>query len=76
LNIKFEFIKKGLGKTLQCISLIWTLLRQGPDCKPLIEKAIIVTPSSLVKNWYNEINKWLQNKVMSLGSEFNLNFLF
>jgi hypothetical protein len=23
--------------------------RQGPDCKPTIEKAIIVTPSSLVK---------------------------
>jgi DNA repair and recombination protein RAD54 and RAD54-like protein len=54
---------------LQCISLIWTLLRQGPDCKPLIEKAIIVTPSSLVKNWYNEINKWLHNKVMSLAMD-------
>ncbi len=39
----------GLGKTLQCITLMWTLLRQGPDCKPLIEKAVIVAPSSLVK---------------------------
>lgn len=39
----------GLGKTLQCITLLWTLLRQGPDCKPLIEKAIVVAPSSLVK---------------------------
>lgn len=39
----------GLGKTLQCITLMWTLLKQGPDCKPLIDKAIIVCPSSLVK---------------------------
>ena len=56
----------GLGKTLQCITLIWTLLRQSPDAKPTIEKAIIVTPSSLVKNWANEINKWLQGKCNSL----------
>ena len=39
----------GLGKTLQCITLLWTLLKQGPDCKPLIDKAAIVAPSSLVK---------------------------
>ena len=39
----------GLGKTLQCITLMWTLLKQGPDCTPLIDKAIIVAPSSLVK---------------------------
>ncbi|XP_063229538.1 DNA repair and recombination protein RAD54-like isoform X2 [Bacillus rossius redtenbacheri] len=39
----------GLGKTLQCITLVWTLLRQGPDCKPVIDKAIVVAPSSLVK---------------------------
>ncbi|KYM87345.1 DNA repair and recombination protein RAD54-like protein [Atta colombica] len=57
----------GLGKTLQCISLLWTLLKQGPEAKPLIEKAIIVVPSSLVKNWYNEINKWLNNMVNTLA---------
>lgn len=39
----------GLGKTLQCITLMWTLLKQGPDASPTIHKAIIVTPSSLVK---------------------------
>ncbi|XP_023230728.1 DNA repair and recombination protein RAD54-like [Centruroides sculpturatus] len=53
----------GLGKTLQCITLLWTLLRQGPDAKPIIDKAIIVSPSSLVKNWQNEITKWLKNKI-------------
>ncbi|XP_038649942.1 DNA repair and recombination protein RAD54-like [Scyliorhinus canicula] len=56
----------GLGKTLQCISLMWTLLRQSPDVKPEIEKIIVVTPSSLVKNWYNEVEKWLTGKLQSL----------
>jgi DNA repair and recombination RAD54-like protein len=27
--------------------------------KPTIEKAIIACPSSLVKNWANELSKWL-----------------
>lgn len=41
--------------------------RQSPDCKPLIEKAVIVAPSSLVKNWYNEIHKWLHGKIEPLA---------
>lgn len=49
----------GLGKTLQCIALMWTLLRQGPHGKRLIDKCIIVCPSSLVNNWANELVKWL-----------------
>lgn len=49
----------GLGKTLQCIALMWTLLRQGPQGKRLIDKCIIVCPSSLVNNWANELIKWL-----------------
>ena len=57
----------GLGKTLQCITLVWTLLRQGPECKPIIEKAIVVAPSSLVKNWYNEFKKWLGHRVEPLA---------
>lgn len=57
----------GLGKTLQCVTLLWTLLRQSPDCCPTITKAIIVAPSSLVKNWYNEISKWLGNRINALA---------
>ena len=57
----------GLGKTLQCITLLWTLLRQSPDCKPTIIKAVIVCPSSLVKNWYNEFAKWLGTRVHALA---------
>uniref|UniRef100_A0A8C1JX16 DNA repair and recombination protein RAD54-like n=1 Tax=Cyprinus carpio TaxID=7962 RepID=A0A8C1JX16_CYPCA len=57
----------GLGKTLQCITLMWTLLRQSPDFKPEIEKAIVVSPSSLVRNWYNEVAKWLGGRIQPLA---------
>lgn len=49
----------GLGKTLQCLTLMWTLLKQGPRGKKTIDKCIVVCPSSLVRNWANEITKWL-----------------
>ncbi|KAI9722848.1 MAG: DNA-dependent ATPase protein rad54 [Chrysothrix sp. TS-e1954] len=50
----------GLGKTLQCITLMWTLLKQSPDAgKPMIQKCVIACPSSLVRNWANELVKWL-----------------
>lgn len=49
----------GLGKTLQTISLVWTLLKDGPEGTPAVKKAIVVTPSSLTKNWQAEFKKWL-----------------
>lgn len=55
----------GLGKTLQCLTLMWTLLRQSPRGKKTIEKCIIVCPSSLVRNWANEIVKWLGEGVLT-----------
>ncbi|CAI9624054.1 unnamed protein product, partial [Staurois parvus] len=59
----------GLGKTLQCIVLIWTLLRQGPfGGKPIIKRALIVTPGSLVKNWRKEFQKWLGTERMRVFS--------
>jgi DNA repair and recombination RAD54-like protein len=55
----------GLGKTLQCIALLWTLLKQSPvPGKPTIEKAIVVCPSSLVRNWAQELQKWLPNRLL------------
>ncbi|KAJ4825812.1 Protein CHROMATIN REMODELING 25 [Turnera subulata] len=53
----------GLGKTLQSITLLYTLLRQGFDGKPMVRKAIIVTPTSLVSNWEAEIRKWVGERV-------------
>lgn len=55
----------GLGKTLQCLALMWTLLRQSPRGRKTIEKCIIVCPSSLVRNWANEIVKWLGEGVLT-----------
>ncbi|GAB2294808.1 DNA-dependent ATPase protein rad54 [Dionaea muscipula] len=57
----------GLGKTLQSITLLYTLLRQGFDGKPMVKKAIIVTPTSLVSNWESEIGKWVGERVRLLA---------
>ncbi|KAL8156238.1 hypothetical protein AgCh_001365 [Apium graveolens] len=53
----------GLGKTLQSITLLYTLLRQGFEKKPMVKKAVIVTPTSLVSNWEAEIMKWVGERV-------------
>jgi len=57
----------GLGKTLQCVALVWTLLRQSPECCPTVTKVVIVCPSSLVKNWHNELSKWLGNRITAMA---------
>ena len=51
----------GLGKTITALSLVHTLLSQSESKfeTAAAEKAIVVTPSSLVKGWENEIRKWL-----------------
>ena len=64
----------GLGKTLQCIALVWTLLKQGPEgpCRyngrlEWGRKAVVICPSSLVANWGKEFRKWLgQERVRPL----------
>lgn len=54
----------GLGKTLQTIALIWTLLKQNPvhESPPIIKKALIVCPVTLINNWRKEFRKWLGNE--------------
>lgn len=61
--ITFGLFPFRLGKTLQSITLLYTLLRQGFDGKPMVKKAIIVTPTSLVSNWEAEIKKWVGERV-------------
>ncbi|TKY71269.1 DNA repair and recombination protein RAD54 [Spatholobus suberectus] len=53
----------GLGKTLQSITLLYTLICQGFDGKPMVRKAIVVTPTSLVSNWEAEIKKWVGERI-------------
>ena len=38
-----------------------------PSGKPIVRRAIIICPTSLVKNWSNELNKWLDNRVCGLS---------
>ncbi|KXN90194.1 DNA repair and recombination protein RAD54B [Leucoagaricus sp. SymC.cos] len=47
--------------TLPTISLVWTLLKQNPysGIGPVVKKALIVCPVSLVNNWKSEFYKWL-----------------
>ncbi|OQE17600.1 hypothetical protein PENSTE_c020G06066 [Penicillium steckii] len=54
----------GLGKTLQTITLLWTLLKQNPiyGDGPVVKKALIVCPVTLIMNWRKEIRKWLGNE--------------
>lgn len=59
----------GLGKTLQGITLMWTLLRCGHELlggAPLVRRAIIVCPTSLIGNWDSECGKWLKGQVRTL----------
>ncbi|EKM54084.1 uncharacterized protein PHACADRAFT_29344 [Phanerochaete carnosa HHB-10118-sp] len=51
----------GMGKTLQTITLVWTLLKQNPyaGLGPIVGKVMIVCPVTLIKNWKNEFHKWL-----------------
>lgn len=54
----------GLGKTLQTIALLWTLMKQNPidGDGPVVKKALIVCPVTLINNWRKEIRKWLGNE--------------
>ena len=52
----------GLGKTLQGISLLWTMLQSGHPLlggEHLAKRVVIVCPTSLVGNWDSECSKWL-----------------
>lgn len=54
---------QGLGKTLQGITLLWSLLQSGHELvggSPIAQRVIIVCPTSLVSNWDSECSKWLK----------------
>ena len=57
----------GLGKTLQSITLLYTLLRKGMEGKPCCRRVIVVTPTSLVRNWDNEIGKWVGDRLRKVA---------
>ncbi|KAG8790444.1 helicase, partial [Serendipita sp. 399] len=60
MRLQDAFLRTKWGKTLQTIALVWTLLKQNPyaGSGPVIGKAMIVCPVSLVENWRKEFHKW------------------
>ena len=46
---------------------MYTLLKTGFDMKPMIKKVVVVCPTSLVKNWDDEITKWLKGRVQTVA---------
>lgn len=49
----------GLGKTLQVITLVHTLLKNSE--KTGVTRVLVVCPLSTVLNWVNEFNIWLKD---------------
>lgn len=50
---------------LQCIALLWTLLKQSPEAgRTTIQKCVIACPSTLVKNWANELSMSIYSAYM------------
>ncbi|RPB23197.1 hypothetical protein L211DRAFT_787171 [Terfezia boudieri ATCC MYA-4762] len=75
----------GLGKTLQIIALLWTLMKQNPiydpgsvggmGGRPVVKKALVVCPVTLINNWRKEFRKWLGNErigVLVVGEKTNV----
>jgi len=75
----------GLGKTLQTIALLWTLMKQNPiydpgsvggmGGRPVVKKALVVCPVTLINNWRKEFRKWLGNErvgVLVVGEKTNV----
>lgn len=48
----------GLGKTLQVVTLVHTLLAHSEETN--VEKVLIICPVSTVLNWVNEFRIWLR----------------
>jgi DNA repair and recombination RAD54-like protein len=49
------------GKTLQSITILWTLMTQGRAGTPEVTHTIVTCPVSLVTNWESELNtKWIK----------------
>ncbi|KAM9992129.1 hypothetical protein ACTFIZ_012799 [Dictyostelium cf. discoideum] len=57
----------GLGKSIQAITILWTLLKQGPKGESTAKKAVIVAPCSLVGNWGQELKKWLGDGINTVA---------
>ena len=63
-------LQMGLGKTLQALTLLWTLLTSGHPAlggSPIARRAVICCPTSLVGNWEAEAVKFLRGRLRVLA---------
>lgn len=57
----------GLGKTLQVVTLIDTLMKQSKLASPVIPehlknlRVLVIIPAMLLTNWQHEFEKWIKN---------------
>jgi SNF2 family DNA or RNA helicase len=56
----------GLGKTLQALTLLYTLLNLKRKNAKQFKKAIVVSPLTLVNNWNTECKKWLGDRLQPI----------
>ncbi|VDO99531.1 unnamed protein product [Soboliphyme baturini] len=56
----------GLGKSLQCICLLWALMKRNEGLgQPILRRVLIVCPCTLLRNWEQELRKWLGFSAMT-----------
>ncbi len=59
-----------MGKTLQALTLLWTMTTCGHELlggRPMARRSLIVCPTSLVGNWASEAKKWLHGRLAVLA---------
>ena len=59
----------GLGKTLQAIVAAWAIICRPEHSEQTAQgqKALILCPASLVRNWLSEIGQWLSGECHAVG---------
>ncbi|ONM09527.1 hypothetical protein ZEAMMB73_Zm00001d034078 [Zea mays] len=57
----------GNDRRLKFVGIKSVYVWAGFDDKPMVKRAVIVTPTSLVSNWESEIIKWLKGRVQVLA---------